>query len=60
MRALEWRGKVEPAIRPDMSAKGVREQLALAVDNSRIKTMVTLGRLLGAGGRVKIHRGRAG
>ena len=43
-----------------MSAKQVREQLALAADNARIKKLVTLWGLLGAAGGVQIHRGKRG
>lgn len=60
MGRLEWREKVEPNIRPDMSEKEVREQLALAVDNPRIKKLVTMWSLLGAPGRVQLHRGKEG
>jgi hypothetical protein len=60
MGRLEWRDKVEPNIRPDMSAKQVREQLALAVDNARIKKLVTMWSLLGAPGRVQLHRAKEG
>ena len=64
MRRLEWRGKVEPDIRPDMSAKQVREQLALAAGNAGIKKLVTLWSLVaegGDGGRIADapQRGRA-
>jgi hypothetical protein len=57
---LEWRDKVEPVIRPDMTAEQVRENLAAAADNARIKKLVTLWSLLGHSGRVQIHRGQQG
>jgi hypothetical protein len=58
--ALEWRDKVEPDIRPDMSAEKVRENLETAVENARVKKLVTLWSLLGDSGRVQIHRGKQG
>ena len=61
MRALEWYDKVDPKIRPDMSAAQVREQLKLAAGNARIKKLVTLWGLIGAdGGRIQLHRGNEG
>ena len=36
MSALEWNGKIEPKIRPDMSAKQVREQLKQAEGNGHV------------------------
>ena len=38
MSALEWNGKIEPKIRPDMTAKQVREQLKQAEGNGRVVT----------------------
>jgi hypothetical protein len=55
MYRLEWQGKVDPPIRPDMSAEEVGELLAEADGNMVIARMVELWRLLGAAGRVQIH-----
>ena len=63
--AFEWRDKVEPAVRPTMTASEVEEQLIDAADNPQIKKLVTLWGLLGRGqhghnGRIQVHRGGHG
>ena len=62
LAALEWKDKVEPKIRPDMTAKQVHEQLALATGNARIKKLVLLWTLLGDGkaGRLQLHNSDKG
>jgi hypothetical protein len=57
--ALEWRGKVEPDIRPDMARRGARAIRAGARQRSRQK-LVTLWGVLGDSGRVQLHRGKEG
>ena len=60
MAAAEWRDKIDPEVLPDMDAIEVDGRLDLAVDNARIKKLVTLWEALGAVGRVQLHRGKEG
>ncbi len=68
LQRLEWRGKVVPKIKPNMTAKKVREQLAQASYNSIVKKCTTLWRLIEQAddsrdelfGRIQLHRGNEG
>jgi hypothetical protein len=65
LRGLEWRGKVEPDIRPDMTKKEVLEELAKAAGNGLVKKCATLWQLIEEveqsedklHGRIQVHRG---
>ena len=48
MSALEWNGKIEPKIRPDMTAKQVREQLKQAEGNGHVVRFAALWKLIGS------------
>ena len=60
MSALEWNGKIEPKIRPDMTAKQVREQLKQAEGNGHVVRFAALWKLIGSAGRIQIHRSDQG
>jgi hypothetical protein len=62
---LEWRGKVVPAIRPDMTERQVREEAAKAAGNRIIKKLVTLWKLIEdlnseVYGRIQLQRDKEG
>jgi hypothetical protein len=54
---LEWRGKVEPDIRPDMTKKQVYEELAKAAGNGAVKKRAILWQLIEqvCGSENKVH-----
>jgi hypothetical protein len=63
LHRLEWRGKVEADIRPDMSAKEVEAALAQAGGNAGVVKLATLWSLVaegGDGGRIQVHRSEEG
>ena len=60
MSALEWNGKIEPKIRPDMTAKQVREQLKQAEGNGHVVRFAALWKLIGSAGRIQMHRSDQG
>jgi hypothetical protein len=65
---LEWRGKVEPDIRPDMTAGQVRLALKAGEGNSVVAARVALWQLVAHAqkstadlcGRIQVHRGHGG
>ena len=60
MKKLEWRGKLEPKIRPDMTAEAIEKALAPTGGNAQIRKMIALWPLLGAGGRVQVYPSKDG
>ena len=60
MKKLEWRGKLEPKIRPDMTAEAIEKALATTGGNVGIRKMIALWPLLGAGGRVQVYPSKDG
>lgn len=68
LQKLEWRAKVEPDIRPNMTEKQVREEVVKAAGNATVKKIATLWELIEAMnksedercGRIQIHRGGEG
>ena len=69
MSALEWKGKVIPDIRPNMSRKQVKEAVELAADNGTTAMRAMLWHLVDDAlqddysfhcGRIQVHRSKQG